>query len=64
MPGANKASVNLATERADITFDGLPNIEAAVRAVQKSGYNVTSSTVALSATGMTCARAWAASKRP
>jgi len=54
VPGVNKASVNLATERADITFDGLPNIEAAVRAVQKSGYNVTSSTVALSVTGMTC----------
>ena len=55
VPGVNKASVNLATERADITFDGVPNVEAAVQAVQKSGYNVASSTIELSVTGMTCA---------
>ncbi|KJK25005.1 ATPase [Burkholderiaceae bacterium 16] len=55
VPGVNKASVNLATERADITFDGVPNVEAAVQAVQKSGYSVASSTIELSVTGMTCA---------
>ncbi|CAB3955618.1 Copper-transporting P-type ATPase [Achromobacter insolitus] len=55
VPGVNKASVNLATERADITFEGAPDVAAAVQAVQKAGYAVAESTVELSVTGMTCA---------
>ncbi|QEK90994.1 copper-translocating P-type ATPase [Achromobacter insolitus] len=55
VPGVNKASVNLATERADITFAGAPDVAAAVQAVQKAGYAVAESTVELSVTGMTCA---------
>ncbi|WKK18412.1 heavy metal translocating P-type ATPase [Achromobacter insolitus] len=55
VPGVNKASVNLATERADITFEGAPDVAAAVQAVQKAGYAVAKSTVELSVTGMTCA---------
>ncbi|WP_447921944.1 heavy metal translocating P-type ATPase [Achromobacter aegrifaciens] len=55
VPGVNKASVNLATERADITFEGAPNVAAAVQAVQKAGYAVAESTIELSVTGMTCA---------
>ncbi|MGS1009143.1 heavy metal translocating P-type ATPase [Achromobacter anxifer] len=55
VPGVNKASVNLATERADITFAGAPDVAAAVQAVQKAGYTVAETTIELSVTGMTCA---------
>ncbi|CAB5511294.1 Copper-transporting P-type ATPase [Achromobacter anxifer] len=55
VPGISQASVNLATERADITFDGTPDVAAAVQAVQKAGYTVAETTVELSVTGMTCA---------
>lgn len=55
VPGVHKASVNLATERADITFDGTPNVVAAVQAVQKAGYAVAENTIELSVSGMTCA---------
>ncbi|MGB3433270.1 heavy metal translocating P-type ATPase [Achromobacter sp.] len=55
VPGVDKASVNLATERADITFAGAPDVAAAVQAVQKAGYAVAESTIELSVTGMTCA---------
>ncbi|RIJ03144.1 Cu(2+)-exporting ATPase [Achromobacter sp. K91] len=55
VPGVNQASVNLATERADITFAGAPDVAAAVQAVQKAGYAVAETTIELSVTGMTCA---------
>jgi len=55
VPGVNQASVNLATERADITFAGTPDVAAAVQAVQKAGYAVAETTIELSVTGMTCA---------
>ncbi|MGE8680599.1 MAG: heavy metal translocating P-type ATPase [Achromobacter marplatensis] len=55
VPGVHRASVNLATERADITFDGTPNVVAAVQAVQKAGYAVAENTIELSVSGMTCA---------
>ncbi|CAB3871662.1 MULTISPECIES: heavy metal translocating P-type ATPase [Achromobacter] len=55
VPGVNKASVNLATERADITFEGKPDVAAAVQAVQKAGYAVAETTLELSVAGMTCA---------
>ncbi len=55
VPGVSKASVNLATERADISFAGAPDVAAAVQAVQKAGYTVAETTVELSVTGMTCA---------
>ncbi|CAB3653921.1 Copper-transporting P-type ATPase [Achromobacter denitrificans] len=55
VPGVNKASVNLATERADITFEGKPDVAAAVQAVQKAGYAVAETTMELSVAGMTCA---------
>ncbi|WP_088142877.1 heavy metal translocating P-type ATPase [Achromobacter xylosoxidans] len=55
VPGVNRASVNLATERADITFAGAPDVAAAVQAVQKAGYAVAETTIELSVTGMTCA---------
>jgi heavy metal translocating P-type ATPase len=55
VPGVNKASVNLATERADIMFEGKPDVAAAVQAVQKAGYAVAETTLELSVAGMTCA---------
>ena len=55
VPGVNKASVNLATERADITFEGKPDVAAAVQAVQKAGYAVAETSLELSVAGMTCA---------
>ncbi|MGE8686467.1 MAG: heavy metal translocating P-type ATPase [Achromobacter sp.] len=55
VPGVGKASVNLATERADITFTGAPDVAAAVQAVQKAGYAVPETGIELSVTGMTCA---------
>ncbi len=55
VPGVNQASVNLATERADITFAGAPDVAAAVQAVQKAGYAVAETTIELSVSGMTCA---------
>ncbi|RSF00272.1 heavy metal translocating P-type ATPase [Achromobacter aegrifaciens] len=55
VPGVNQASVNLATDRADITFAGAPDVAAAVQAVQKAGYAVAETTIELSVTGMTCA---------
>ncbi|WP_338879920.1 heavy metal translocating P-type ATPase [Achromobacter veterisilvae] len=55
VPGVAKASVNLATERADITFAGTPDVAAAVQAVQKAGYAVPETGIELSVAGMTCA---------
>ena len=59
VPGVHSASVNLATERADVTFDGAPDmgaaVQAAVQAVAKAGYSVVQQEIVLSVTGMTCA---------
>lgn len=59
VPGVNSANVNLATERADVTFDSTPDIgaavQAAVEAVAKAGYSVVQQEIILSVTGMTCA---------
>ena len=49
------ASVNLATERADVTFDGPADVGAAVAAIGKAGYEVTEDTVELAVHGMSCA---------
>jgi len=55
VPGVLKAAVNLATERADITFTGAPDPQAAVRAIESAGYNVREETTHLAIEGMTCA---------
>lgn len=55
VPGVVKASVNLATERADIAFSGAPNVSAVVDAVRKAGYSVDEKTIELDIEGMTCA---------
>ncbi|QCJ71549.1 copper-translocating P-type ATPase [Providencia heimbachae] len=55
VPGINTATVNLATERADITFDGTPDPQAAVRAIENSGYSVREEITELAIEEMTCA---------
>ena len=55
VPGVVKASVNLATERADIAFAGAPNVSAVVDAVRNAGYSVDEKTIELDIEGMTCA---------
>lgn len=49
------ATVNLATERADITFKGQADPAAAVRAIESSGYKVREETTELAIEEMTCA---------
>ncbi|WP_174020239.1 heavy metal translocating P-type ATPase [Agrobacterium fabrum] len=55
VPGVLKASVNLATERADIAFSGPPDVPAVIAAVRHAGYGVEEKTVELDIEGMTCA---------
>ncbi len=55
-PGIAEASVSLASEKADLTFDpsqtGLPKI---VQAIEGAGFSVPDRTIDLDVTGMTCA---------
>lgn len=55
VPGVAAASVNLATERADIRFFGQPDIPAVVKAIETAGYAVRIRDVDLALKGMTCA---------
>ncbi|MGQ8775273.1 heavy metal translocating P-type ATPase [Serratia sp. NA_112.1] len=55
VPGVDSASVNLATERADLTFSGAADPQAAVRAIENAGYNVREETTELAIEEMTCA---------
>lgn len=55
VPGVQAASVNLATERADLSFIGAPDPQAAVRAIERAGYTVREANTELSIEGMTCA---------
>lgn len=55
VPGVNNAIVNLATERADITFAGDIDAPAAIRAIEGAGYNVTMETTEFAIEEMTCA---------
>jgi Cu+-exporting ATPase len=55
LPGVQEASVNLATERADLTFSGAPDSDAVIRAVEATGYSVAEESVDLAIEGMTCA---------
>lgn len=53
--GVQAATVNLATERADITFNGQADPQAAVRAIEGAGYTVREETAELAIENMTCA---------
>jgi Cu+-exporting ATPase len=55
VPGVDSASVNLATERADLTFTGAADPQAAVRAIENAGYTVREETTELAIEDMTCA---------
>ena len=55
VPGVRSASVNLATERADIVYEAEPATGAVVEAVRAVGYDVPGETVDVGVDGMTCA---------
>ncbi|MGT2467858.1 copper ion binding protein (plasmid) [Mesorhizobium atlanticum] len=54
-PGVARASVNLATERAEVTFAGKPDLAPILAAVSAVGYEARADTIELSIEGMTCA---------
>ncbi|KYQ83170.1 ATPase [Acinetobacter sp. NRRL B-65365] len=53
--GVQSASVNLATERADITLAKPIDRQVLIQAIERTGYGVPANTVELSIEGMTCA---------
>lgn len=55
LPGVTKASVNLATERADIEFSHQADAKAVSEAIQKTGFSIRPQYVDLTIEGMTCA---------
>jgi Cu+-exporting ATPase len=55
VPGVASASVNLATERADVTYEGAPQSDAVVKAIESAGYAVPAETSVFEIEGMTCA---------
>ena len=56
VPGVSAVSVNLATERARVAFDGQPGTASAlVEAVDRAGYKAATQVIDLSVNGMTCA---------
>jgi Cu+-exporting ATPase len=56
VPGVAKVQVNLATEKATVTFDDGPvPLTTLVQAVQETGYDVATEKVSLPIGGMTCA---------
>ncbi|MGK7871391.1 heavy metal translocating P-type ATPase [Falsiroseomonas sp. E2-1-a20] len=55
VPGVASASVNLATERAEIRFVGTPELAKVLGAVESAGYGVGREVTELAITGMTCA---------
>ncbi|WP_420549610.1 heavy metal translocating P-type ATPase [Curvivirga sp.] len=54
-PGVLEASVNLATEKASVTFDASGNVFALVNSLQEAGYPAGKRMVDLSVDGMSCA---------
>ncbi|MGQ4274209.1 heavy metal translocating P-type ATPase [Terrihabitans sp. B22-R8] len=55
VPGVESASVNLTTEKAEVSFGAPAGRVALVAAIEGAGYAVPSSTIELSVEGMTCA---------
>ena len=54
-PGVASASVNLATQRAEVVFSGSPDIAAVVSAIGKAGYGTTVETARFDIEKMSCA---------
>jgi P-type Cu+ transporter len=55
VPGVASASVNLATETADVTYEAAPAPGAVVEAIRQAGYDVAAETAEFEIEGMTCA---------
>ncbi len=55
VPGVDRVSVNLATERADVVFRGTPDLPSVVEAIRKAGYDVPAGSIDLAIEGMSCA---------
>ena len=55
VPGVASASVNLATERADVRLAEPATSEAVIAAIRQAGYDLASQTIDLGVDGMTCA---------
>ncbi len=55
VPGVSTASVNLATERAEVQLASPVAVQTLTDAVQRAGYTVPHDTATLAVTGMTCA---------
>jgi P-type Cu+ transporter len=55
VPGVESASVNLATERADVLFTGPAAARQVIAAIRAAGYEVASQDIAIGVEGMTCA---------
>ena len=55
VPGVTEASVNLATERADVRFDASTKSADIVKAIENAGYGAAEDTIELTVEGMTCA---------
>jgi P-type Cu+ transporter len=55
VPGVERATVNLATEHANVTADPSVTSDALVEAVKRAGYEVPQSSTTLNVGGMTCA---------
>ncbi len=53
--GVESANVNLATEKATVSFSGAPDPQAVVAAIEKAGYVTRQETAELRIEGMTCA---------
>jgi Cu+-exporting ATPase len=54
-PGVAGASVNLATERAEVTFSGKPDLAPVLAAIAGAGYAAREETIELAVKGMSCA---------
>ena len=56
VPGVSAVSVNLATERARVAYDGQPDVPPAlIQAVESAGYKAVTRVTDLNVAGMTCA---------
>lgn len=56
VPGVKEASINLASEKATVSYDpGLANVDQFIESVKKTGYGIKEEDVSLSISGMTCA---------
>ena len=55
IPGATDTSVNLATERARVTFTGPADAAVVREAIEGAGYDVAEATTEIAVDGMTCA---------